>query len=366
MRSGLAGPKQYQRVGGKPVIAHAIDALAGCPRIGGIVPVIHADDRSAFEAAIGSRQTEHPVIGGATRQASVRAGLEAIAGAGGAKYVLIHDAARPFLPGHVVTLLLTALHEAPGAIPALPIVDTLVRDGAQLDRRGVARVQTPQAFHFDAILAAHRAWPGGEPTDDAEVARAAGLVVAEVAGDENLRKLTMPDDFTWAERHLRAAMTPRTGMGFDVHGFGPGNTVWLGGIEIAHDRGLTGHSDADVALHALVDALLGAIAEGDIGTHFPPSDPRWKGAPSRLFVEHARALVERRGGIIDHIDLTIICEEPKVGPHRAAIRTAIGAMLRLDESRISIKATTTEQLGFTGRREGIAAQAVATVRLPDE
>ena len=366
MRSGLARPKQYQLLGGRTVIAHAMDALGGCPQVDRIMPVIHADDRSAFEAAIGGRQTETPAIGGATRRESVRAGLEAIAGAGGAKYVLIHDAARPFLPRAVVTRLLAALQEAPGAIPALAIVDTLVRDGALLDRRGVARVQTPQAFHFDAILAAHRAWRGHEPTDDAEVARAAGLAVAEVAGDENLRKLTMAEDFIWAEGHLRAAMTARTGMGFDVHGFGPGNAVWLGGIEIAHDRGLAGHSDADVALHALVDALLGAIAEGDIGTHFPPSDPRWRGAPSTLFVEHARERVERRGGIIDHIDLTIVCEEPKVGPHRAAIRTAIGAMLRLNESRISIKATTTEQLGFTGRREGIAAQAVATVRLPDE
>lgn len=365
-RSGLSGPKQYHPIAGKAVLTHAVDALAGSGRVGRIVPVIHAEDRALYDAALDGWRIEPPVIGGETRRASVRAGLEAIAGAGGAGIVLIHDAARPFLPEGVLARLLNALRTSEGAVPVLPVVDTLSRAGRTVDRAGLVRVQTPQAFRFNDILEAHRKWSGAEPTDDAEVARAAGLGVAEVAGDDSLRKLTMPEDFDWAAQRLAAAMTSRSGMGFDVHAFGPGDRLWLGGVEIAHDRGLVGHSDADVALHALVDALLGALGEGDIGAHFPPSDPQWRGAASRLFAEHARDLVARRGGVIDHVDITLICEEPKIGPHRPAMRAAIAGMLRLAESRISIKATTTEKLGFTGRREGIAAQAIATIRLPDE
>lgn len=366
IRSGLDGPKQYQRIGGKTVLAHAVDRLAASSMIDRIVTVIHADDRPLYEKALDGRKISPPVIGGPTRRESVRAGLEAIAADGGAGTVLIHDAARPFVSREVIVRLGEALREAEGAIPVLPVVDTLLKGGRNIDRSDLLRVQTPQAFRFDAILAAHRAFAGSEPTDDAEVARAAGMAVAHVGGDEMLKKLTVAQDFDWAERALTAGMTSRTGMGFDVHAFGEGRSLWLGGIEIAHGRGLVGHSDADVALHAITDALLGAIGDGDIGTHFPPSDPQWRGAPSRRFVEHARDLIRDQGGVIDHIDVTIVCEEPKVGPHRPAMREAVAAMLQVDQRRISIKATTTERLGFTGRREGIAAQAIATVRLPDE
>jgi 2-C-methyl-D-erythritol 4-phosphate cytidylyltransferase/2-C-methyl-D-erythritol 2,4-cyclodiphosphate synthase len=235
-----------------------------------------------------------------------------------------------------------------------------------VSRDGLVRVQTPQAFRFDAILAAHRNWRGAAATDDAQVARAAGLRVAAVTGDEALEKLTHRDDFDRAEERLARSLTSRTGLGFDVHAFAAGEALWLGGIRIPHDRGLTGHSDADVLLHALTDALLGAIGAGDIGDHFPPSDPQWRGAASSRFVEHARALVAARGGRIDHVDVTLICEAPRIGPHREAMRASVAALLRLAPARVSIKATTTERLGFTGRGEGMAAQAIATVRLPEE
>lgn len=366
MRSGLDGPKQYALLGRKTVLAHAVDNLFATGLVDKVVAVIHADDHALFDEAVADRGIDR-VIGGATRRESVKTGLEAIARTGDASVVLIHDAARPFVSRAVVARLIGALdHGTGGAIPVLPVVDTLTRHGTNLPRDGLMRVQTPQAFHFDAILTAHRNWNGGEPTDDAEVARAAGTVVAEVEGDEALRKLTIASDFGWAQGQANGAMTSRTGMGFDVHAFAPGSGLWLGGVEIPHDRGLAGHSDADVVLHALTDALLGAIGDGDIGTHFPPSDPQWRGAASRCFVEHARDLTARRGGMIDHVDVTIICEEPRIGPYRAAMRSAIASMLMIGEDRISIKATTTERLGFTGRREGIAAQAVATVRLPDE
>jgi 2-C-methyl-D-erythritol 4-phosphate cytidylyltransferase / 2-C-methyl-D-erythritol 2,4-cyclodiphosphate synthase len=228
-------------------------------------------------------------------------------------------------------------------------------------------VQTPQTFRFDAILGAHRAWRGeAEATDDAQVARAAGIEVATVAGSPALDKLTYAEDFAAAEQRLASQMISRTGIGFDVHALAAGEELWLAGIRIPHDRGLKGHSDADVALHALTDALLGAIGDGDIGQHFPPSDPQWRGAPSSRFLEHARDLIVRRGGRIDHVDLTIICEAPKIGPHRQAMRETIAHLLGLPLGRISLKATTTERLGFTGRGEGIAAQAAATVRLPED
>jgi 2-C-methyl-D-erythritol 4-phosphate cytidylyltransferase/2-C-methyl-D-erythritol 2,4-cyclodiphosphate synthase len=305
------------------------------------------------------------VIGGATRRDSVRAGLEAI---GTADRVLIHDAARPFLPAPVIDRLMTALETHEGAIPVLPVADTLVKAseqlGAVIPRDGVFRVQTPQAFRFPIVLDVHRHWPEGtDATDDAQMVRAAGHDVALVQGDKVLEKITHTEDFALAER-LRP-MRVRSALGFDVHRFEAGEELWLGGLRIPHDRGLSGHSDADVALHAITDALLGAIGAGDIGMHFPPSDPQWRGAASARFLEHAARLVAERGGVIDFIDLTLICEAPKIGPHRDAIRSSIAVLLRLDPLDVSVKATTTERLGFTGRGEGMAAQAIATIRLPE-
>ena len=359
-RAGGEVPKQYRKIAGKALLAHAIDHLAH-PRIETVQVVIGAGQAAAYADAAGGRALPAPVIGGATRRESVTNGLAAL---GNADIALIHDAARPFLPAAVIDRLLDALESHDGAVPALPVVDTLSsRDGEAVDREALVRVQTPQAFRLGAIRAAHAAWTGDEPTDDAQVARAAGLDVVMVEGDPALDKLTWEADFARAEA---TRLLPRTGTGFDVHAFGPGDHVWLGGVRIPHDRGLRGHSDADVALHALTDALLGAIAAGDIGDHFPPSDPRWKGAPSSLFLEHARELIAARGGRIAHADLTIICEAPRIGPHRDAMRRLIAGLLRLPETRISVKATTTERLGFTGRGEGIAAQAVATVLTGDD
>jgi 2-C-methyl-D-erythritol 4-phosphate cytidylyltransferase/2-C-methyl-D-erythritol 2,4-cyclodiphosphate synthase len=368
-RAGGGMPKQYRRLAGKPLLVHAVEGLERAG-IGELRVVIGAGHEALYDEAVGGRPLPAPIIGGAERQESVRNGLEALAAAGGPEVVLIHDAARPFLPGAVLERLRTGLAEADGAVPVLPVVDTLARaDGALGDpvsRDGLVRVQTPQAFRFDAILAAHRSWRGAAATDDAQVARAAGLRVAAVTGDEALEKLTHRDDFDRAEERLARSLTSRTGLGFDVHAFAAGEALWLGGIRIPHDRGLKGHSDADVLLHALTDALLGAIGAGDIGDHFPPSDPQWRGAASSLFVEHARALVAARGGRIDHVDVTLICEAPRIGPHREAMRASVAALLRLAPARVSIKATTTERLGFTGRGEGMAAQAIATVRLPEE
>jgi 2-C-methyl-D-erythritol 4-phosphate cytidylyltransferase/2-C-methyl-D-erythritol 2,4-cyclodiphosphate synthase len=368
-RAGGEVPKQYARVAGRAVLAHAIDALAAHPGIAAVHVVIGAGQEALYHEAIGGRALPPPLIGGATRRDSVRAGLEALT-AQAPDRILIHDAARPFTPHEVIDRLLAALDSAEGAVPVLPVVDSLARAqgelGAPVDRDGLVRVQTPQAFRYDAILAAHRAWRGEvEATDDAQVARAAGLAVVTVAGDVRLDKLTHPADLLAAEARLSPTLVTRTGMGFDVHAFGPGDGIMLGGVAIAHDHALVGHSDADVALHALTDALLGAIGDGDIGSHFPPTDPRWKGADSGRFLDHARSLVSARGGRIDHVDVTVICERPKVGPHRAAIRTRIAELLQVREGRVSIKATTTERLGFTGRGEGIAAQAIATIRLPE-
>lgn len=362
-------PKQYRRIGGKAVVTHAIDRLHH-PGIDEIRVVIGAGQEGAFQEALGGLALPSPIIGGPERRASVRNGLEAIAADGGAARVLIHDAARPFLPPQVVDRLIAALDGNDGAVPVLPVVDTLAaangRLGETAPRAGLVRVQTPQAFRFDAILDAHRRWNGGEATDDAQIARAAGFEVATVTGDSSLEKITHEEDFARVEALLAARMTSRTGLGFDVHAFVADRELWLAGLRIPHSRGLKGHSDADIVLHALTDALLGAAGEGDIGDHFPPSDPQWRGAASSIFVDHARDLIERRGGRIDHVDITIVCEEPRIGPHRAAMRQSLAAMLRLPAGRISIKATTTERLGFTGRGEGMAAQAVATVRLPEE
>jgi 2-C-methyl-D-erythritol 4-phosphate cytidylyltransferase/2-C-methyl-D-erythritol 2,4-cyclodiphosphate synthase len=365
-RAGGEIPKQYRKIAGKTLLAHAADHLRH-PLIDEIRVVIGPGQEALYAEAV---PLPSPIIGGATRQLSVRNGLDALASDGDVGAVLIHDAARAFLPGKVIDDLISALEGAEGAVPVLPVVDSLARGedmlGEPVPRTGLVRVQTPQAFRFEAILDAHRRWQGdAEATDDAQVARAAGLEVKMVAGDAMLEKLTHAEDFERAEQRLQARLVTRTGLGFDVHAFAAGNELWLGGILIPHDKGLSGHSDADVALHALTDALLGAAGEGDIGQHFPPSDPQWRGAPSSLFLEHARSLIEARGGMIDHADVTIICEAPKIGPHRDSIRQRIAGLLRLPLSRISVKATTTERLGFTGRGEGIAAQAIATVRLPE-
>jgi len=365
-RAGSDIPKQYVPIAGKAVLAHAIDALAAHPRIDEIRVVIGAGQERLYAQAIGDRTLADPVIGGATRRDSVANGLASARG----DRVLIHDAARPFLPPEVIDRLLAALDDAPGAVPVLPVADTLAEAGDTLGRtvprERLARVQTPQAFHMDAIRAAHSAWDKDrEATDDAQIARAAGLEVKTVDGSPALDKLTYPADFAAAERRLAATMVSRTALGFDVHGFTEGDGLWIGGVRIPHGRALAGHSDADVGLHAITDALLGTIGDGDIGMHFPPSDPKWRGASSDRFLIHARDLIAAQGGRIDHVDLTIICEEPKVGPHRAAIRARVAELLGLAEAKISIKATTTERLGFTGRREGIAAQAAATVRLPE-
>jgi 2-C-methyl-D-erythritol 4-phosphate cytidylyltransferase/2-C-methyl-D-erythritol 2,4-cyclodiphosphate synthase len=363
-RAGSGLPKQYRRIGGKAVLRHAIEHLrrAGIEEVR---VVIGAGQEALFAEATEGLALPSPLIGGAERQDSVRSGLEAVAAQGGAARVLIHDAARPFVPAGVVRRLIEALETSEGAVPVLGVVDTLARSEAALGdvvpRDGLVRVQTPQAFRFDSILAAHHAWSGPPATDDAQIMRAAGGSVAAVSGDAMLEKLTFDDDFEKAEQRLRSRSTTCSGLGFDVHAFAAGEELWLGGLLIPHDRGLKGHSDADVVLHALTDAILGAIGAGDIGDHFPPSDPQWRGAPSSLFVEHARGLVEQAGGRIDHVDVTIVCEAPRIGPHRAAMRERVAALLRLPSERVSIKATTTERLGFTGRGEGMAAQAIATV-----
>jgi 2-C-methyl-D-erythritol 4-phosphate cytidylyltransferase/2-C-methyl-D-erythritol 2,4-cyclodiphosphate synthase len=365
-RAGSGLPKQFRDIAGKPVLRHAYDALAGHPAIGEVRIVIGAGQEEAFQEAMAGADPVDPVTGGAERSISVVRGLAAVA----ADRVLIHDAARPFCPPAVIDRLLGALDGHRGAVPVLPVADTLARGAATLgeaiDRTDAVRVQTPQAFETAAIRGAYAAWRGGGPTDDSTVARAAEIEVALVAGDEALAKLTWESDFDEAERRLAARLTSRIGMGFDVHAFSPGDGLWLGGIRIPHERSLSGHSDADVVLHAVTDALLGAIGEGDIGDHFPPSDPQWLGAASARFVGHARSLIEERGGRIDHVDVTLICEAPRIGPHRAAMRARIAGLLGLAEGRVSVKATTTERLGFTGRGEGIAAQAVATVRLPED
>ena len=366
-RSGAEVPKQYRRIAGKAVLAHAIDALSAHPAIDAIQVVIGAGQDDLYREAISGRHLPPPIEGGATRRASVANGLAAIQGTN----VLIHDAARPFVPRETLDRLLAALEAQPGALPILPVVDTIVRVGEGLGdvvpRDTLGRVQTPQAFRLETIRAAHASWPvDREATDDAQMLRAFGHTVAIVEGSVLLEKLTFPADFEAAERRLSERLVSRSALGFDVHAFVEGDGVWLGGIEIAHDRALAGHSDADVALHALTDALLGAIGAGDIGTHFPPSDPQWRGVASWRFLDHARNLVIQAGGRIDHVDLTIICEEPKVGPFRPAMRARIAEILGMNEAKVSVKATTTEKLGFTGRREGIAAQAIATVRLPEE
>ncbi len=376
VRAGGELPKQYRTLAGQPVLRRAVLAFLRHPHVAGAQVVIHPDDADLYEAAVGDLGLPPPVMGGATRQASVAAGLAALA-SDGAATVLIHDAARPLVsPALVDRCLAKAADQrkrgAPVAVvPALAVADSLRRGSthleAEVDREGLLRVQTPQCFDLAAIRELHAtAATDAAITDDAALAMRAGWKVEAVPGDEANMKLTSAEDFDRAEALLAARGSVRTGMGFDVHAFEPGDHVWIGGIRIAHGRALKGHSDADVALHALTDALLGAAAAGDIGDHFPPSDPKWRGAPSHLFLGHARALIAERGGRIEHVDVTIICEAPRIGPHRPAMRARIAELLRLDVQRVSVKATTTERLGFTGRGEGIAAQAIATVRMMEE
>lgn len=364
LRVGGDAPKQFRIWRGKPLIRHSVEALqaAGADPL---VVVIAQDAWAYVEAGLDGIGGLQFVTGGATRQDSVRAGLEAMADAS-ATCVLIHDAARPDLPTGVVARLLDALKETEGAIPVLPVVDSIAvaddagRMAGKAERETLRRVQTPQAFRFDDILAAHRAWADAtDAGDDAQVLMASGGSVAFVDGDERLKKITFAEDFT----DMPAAPAFRIGQGFDVHRLEAGDELWLGGVLVPHDKGLAGHSDADVALHALTDAVLGAVGQGDIGTHFPPSDPQWRGARSGQFLTHAVGLAREAGYGIANVDLTLICEAPKIGPHRAAMRAEVARLMGIGEDAVSIKATTTEKLGFTGRGEGIAAQAIVLVTL---
>ena len=365
LRAGGDIPKQYQRLGGEMVLTRTLRALASHPLIHDFVVVHHPDDSHLLAQALDPLGL--PVItthGGATRDASVRTGLDVVPD--NADYVLIHDAARPMVTPQVIDGVIAALSTHPGAAPGLPVVDALWQGEGTVDairaRDGLFRAQTPQGFHLSAIRAAHAAHPGGA-ADDVEVALAQGLEIAITAGDDDNFKLTTAQDFTRAERlrETESMIDIRTGNGFDVHRFGPGDHVWLCGVKIPHGRGLQGHSDADVGLHTVTDAIYGALAEGDIGTHFPPSDPQWKGAASHIFLTHAVDLANEKGFTISNADLTFLCEQPKIGPQSTAMRAELARLLRIDPSRVSVKATTTERLGFTGREEGIAAMATVTL-----
>lgn len=359
-RVGGAIPKQFRLVRGQPLLRHSVSALAVHPCIDAVIVVTGEGQESEAKAALDGLPDLHFVTGAATRRGSVLRGLQAVAKIGGVDKVLIHDAARPFLPARVIDGLIDSLDEAPGAVPALAVVDSLARGSAALvetvERENLWRIQTPQAFAFDAIYEIHLNWTGDEPSDDARMFMAAGHEVRIIPGDEHLSKFTFASDF---ERH---DMTPntRTGSGFDVHRLLAGEELWLCGVQIPHDKGLAGHSDADVAMHALTDAILGAMALGDIGDHFPPSDPQWRGASSDRFLTHAVSLARVQGYDLANADVTIICEAPRIGPHKEKMRQRLAEIMSVDVGRISVKATTTEMLGFTGRGEGIAAQAVAT------
>lgn len=362
LRAGTAVPKQYAPVAGRPMLAHAYAALMAHPRIDEVVVMIADGQQEMARAALGG--DARIAIGGVLRRDSVAIGVRTLDPA--IERVLVHDAARPFVPADAIDRVLAALDAADGAVPVLAVADTLTRgDGTLVPRDDLHRVQTPQGFRRTVLARAHAAWPMDEDaSDDAQMVRRLGGCITLVQGDVMLDKVTYPQDFAAAEARL--TWETRSAIGFDVHRLEVGEELWLGGILIPHDKGLSGHSDADVALHAITDALLGTIAAGDIGTHFPPSDPQWRGASSDRFLAHAAALVAGRGGRIDFVDLTLMCEEPKIGPHRAAITARIADILRLRPDRVSLKATTTERLGFTGRGEGIAAQAIATVSLPGQ
>ena len=373
VRAGGDLPKQFRRIGGDTLLQHALSAFVGVPGVSLVQPVIRAEDLALVRTLTDGMNILTPISGGATRQASVRAGLEALEPRK-PDIVLVHDAARPFASANLIARAIAAAEKTGAAIPALPVTDTVKRVDADgiiettLDRNSIRLVQTPQAFAFPALLEAHRraAAQGREDfTDDAALAEWAGMKVSVFEGEPGNIKLTTPDDFMRAEAAQTAALGDvRTGSGFDVHAFGPGDHVILGGIRIPCDKALTGHSDADVALHALTDAILGALADGDIGAHFPPSDPQWRGASSDRFLVFAVDRVRARGGRIAHLDLTIVCEFPRISAHRDTMRANIARLARIDTERVAVKATTSEKLGFTGRGEGIVAYATATVRLP--
>lgn len=366
-RAGPGAPKQYRLLAGQPVLRRTLAAFSGHPGVDHVLTVIHPDDRAAYdEAAADLPKILPPCSGGSTRQASVLLGLEALAALTPSR-VLIHDGARPLVSPGIISRSIEALATRSGALVAIPLTDTIRRAsdglaGETIPRDGLWRAQTPQAFRFEAILAAHRAMAGGETTDDVAVAAAAGIEVAMIEGDEANMKITSADDLARAERLLAGVAEFRTGTGFDVHRFGDGDHVMLCGVRVPHTQGLIGHSDADAGLHALTDAILGAIGEGDIGQHFPPGDPQWKGASSDRFLAHAAMLAQRAGASIVNVDVTFICERPKIGPVRDAMRARVAEILAIHISRVSIKATTTEGLGFTGRNEGLAAQALANLR----
>lgn len=368
-----ATPKQFRTVGGETLLRRSLVLFVDAPMLGPVQPVIHADDTALYRDAAKDLALLPPVHGGATRQASVLAGLEALS-AHAPDIVLIHDAARPFASAALIARAIDAAQKTGAAIPGLPVSDTIKRVDGQglvcetLDRAALRAVQTPQAFAFAPLLEAHRRArreKRNDFTDDASIAEWAGMQVTVFEGESGNIKITNPEDFMRAEAmQLGHLGDVRTGTGIDVHAFGPGDHVIIGGIRIAHTRALTGHSDADVGLHALTDGLLGALADGDIGSHFPPSDPQWRGAASDRFLKFAVERVTARGGRIAHLDLTIVCEQPKIGPHRDAMRASIAQIAGIDIDRVAVKATTSEQLGFTGRGEGIAAYATATIRLP--
>ncbi|HET9160271.1 MAG TPA: bifunctional 2-C-methyl-D-erythritol 4-phosphate cytidylyltransferase/2-C-methyl-D-erythritol 2,4-cyclodiphosphate synthase [Caulobacteraceae bacterium] len=365
VRAGPGAAKQWRDLAGKPVLRWSAEALlnAGAKAV---VVMVQPSDRALAETALTGLTGWYLADGGKTRTASVRNGLAALPLPSDA--ILIHDAARPLLEVKHIRALLAALSEADGAVPLLPVADTLKRGADELhtvSRDGLSRAQTPQAFHAKVLRGAYAALADEEwATDDAAVVEAAGGRVIGVDGDPRLMKLTYPEDFAMAEALIAAGRIVRTGQGYDAHRFGPGYGVWLCGVKIDHDRSLIGHSDADAGLHAITDAILGAIGEGDIGDHFPPSDPKWRGASSDIFLKHALKLVRDRGGRLVNVDVTLVCEQPKIKPHRQAMREKIAAILQLPVERVSVKATTTEGMGFTGRGEGLVAQAIATVETP--
>lgn len=373
VRAGGDLPKQFRRIAGETLLEHALSAFVEMPTVAFVQPVIRIADLALVRQLTSGMNVLEPVAGGSTRQASVLAGLEALASRS-PDIVLVHDAARPFASAQLISRAIRAAEMTGAAIPSLPATDTVKRvdkDGqveATLDRSSIHLVQTPQAFAFPALLAAHRRAATerrDDFTDDAALAEWAGMKVSVFAGESGNVKFTTPEDFARAEIAQAAALGDvRVGSGLDVHAFGPGDHVTLGGIRIPHNQALTGHSDADVALHALTDAILGALAEGDIGVHFPPSDPQWRGASSDRFLEFAIARVRARKGQISHLDLTVVCEAPRIGAHRDTIRANIARLSEIDIERVAVKATTSEKLGFTGRGEGIVAHATATVRLP--
>lgn len=375
-------PKQYRSLAGRPLLAHSLSAIYRAVPGAVILPVIHPDDLDLYRESIAgldagtAQRLKDPAYGGATRQASVQAGLEALYAdqLNRPEFVFIHDAARLFVSEELVLRAIAAAKAHGAAIPGVSVTDTIKEVDAENGviatppRARLRAVQTPQAFRFDLILAAHRkAAAAGEfeLTDDGAIAEWAGHRVHVFEGDSDNMKVTSAEDLALAEaRLIRDLQDIRTGQGYDVHAFGPGEHIWLGGVKVPHDHGLIGHSDADVLSHAITDALLGALADGDIGSHFPPSDPQWRGAASRIFLSAAAAKVRARGGMIAHIDATLVCERPKVGPHRDAIRASLARIVDIPVDRIAVKATTSERLGFTGREEGIASLAIATIRLP--